>query len=331
MQRTSPGHHCRSTALINTVVIGAVNVGSTVIAVLAVDRMGRKFLLVEGGIQCCICMVSGMGGWGGVVERGACPTSRFLLVEGGIQCCIGMVGGWVRWGGPGRAGPGQAMFTTGGSSLASLPPGLITRPTCTYLPACPALLQIIVGVVLGVEFSEVAGTILPQPVARGVLAVICEWMWSLCGGPAASVVENHSLSTHAEAPVISFIPSRVADKPARPTLCPMACSLTALPACRHLHRWVCLVGGLKSGRQQVSLCACAPVHVLLLHSPRNPAAAADADLSSSWHTPARLVLLPLLRAASPCGWPLLWLTAVGLAVQQPVGNLLTGVACSLEW
>lgn len=47
----------RSTALINTVVIGAVNVGCTVIAVLAVDRFGRRFLLVEGGIQCCIMMI----------------------------------------------------------------------------------------------------------------------------------------------------------------------------------------------------------------------------------------------------------------------------------
>ncbi len=48
---------CRKTALINTVVIGAVNVGCTIIAVLAVDRFGRRFLLVEGGIQCCIMMI----------------------------------------------------------------------------------------------------------------------------------------------------------------------------------------------------------------------------------------------------------------------------------
>lgn len=37
-------------------------------------------------------------------------------------------------------------------------------------------MQIIVGVVLGVEFSSVAGTILPKPVARGVLAVICVYI-----------------------------------------------------------------------------------------------------------------------------------------------------------
>lgn len=116
----------RSTALINTVVIGAVNVGCTVIAVLAVDRFGRRFLLVEGGIQCCIMMI-------------------------------------------------------------------------------------IVGVVLGVEFSAVSGTILPKPVARGVLAVIClfiagfAWSWGPLGwlvpseiqpletrsaGTAAAVVSN---------------------------------------------------------------------------------------------------------------------------------------------
>ncbi|KAL4428661.1 hypothetical protein ABPG77_009767 [Micractinium sp. CCAP 211/92] len=116
----------RKTALINTVVIGAVNVGCTIIAVLAVDRFGRRFLLVEGGIQCCIMMI-------------------------------------------------------------------------------------IVGVVLGVEFSSVSGTILPKPVARGVLAVIClfiagfAWSWGPLGwlvpseiqpletrsaGTAAAVVSN---------------------------------------------------------------------------------------------------------------------------------------------
>ena len=38
-------------ALLNTVVIGAVNVGSTVVAILAVDRLGRRMLFFEGGVQ----------------------------------------------------------------------------------------------------------------------------------------------------------------------------------------------------------------------------------------------------------------------------------------
>lgn len=65
IQPAPPSPHrpsCRKTALINTVVIGAVNVGCTIIAVLAVDRFGRRFLLVEGGIQCCIMMII-VGEW----------------------------------------------------------------------------------------------------------------------------------------------------------------------------------------------------------------------------------------------------------------------------
>ena len=45
-------------------------------------------------------------------------------------------------------------------------------------------MQIIVGVVLGVEFSSVAGTVLPKPVASGVLAVICIYIagFAWCAG-----------------------------------------------------------------------------------------------------------------------------------------------------
>lgn len=42
-------------ALLNTVIIGAVNVGSTIIGLLIVDRIGRKFLFIEGGTQALIC------------------------------------------------------------------------------------------------------------------------------------------------------------------------------------------------------------------------------------------------------------------------------------
>ncbi|GAB4823874.1 hypothetical protein N2152v2_010920 [Parachlorella kessleri] len=47
-----------SAALLNTVVVGAVNVGSTMIAVLFSDKFGRRFLLIEGGIQCCLAMLA---------------------------------------------------------------------------------------------------------------------------------------------------------------------------------------------------------------------------------------------------------------------------------
>lgn len=38
-------------ALLNTVIIGAVNVASTLVAILVVDRFGRRILFLEGGIQ----------------------------------------------------------------------------------------------------------------------------------------------------------------------------------------------------------------------------------------------------------------------------------------
>lgn len=44
-------------ALLNTVIIGAVNVLSTFVGIFAVDRFGRKGLFLEGGIQMFIGQV----------------------------------------------------------------------------------------------------------------------------------------------------------------------------------------------------------------------------------------------------------------------------------
>lgn len=37
--------------------VQAVNVASTVVAILLVDRLGRRFLFIEGGIQMILCEV----------------------------------------------------------------------------------------------------------------------------------------------------------------------------------------------------------------------------------------------------------------------------------
>eukprot|EP00891_Asterochloris_glomerata_P006021 jgi/Astpho2/6021/Aster-03978 len=47
----------QNSALLNTAIIGAVNVGSTLAAIILVDRLGRKALFLEGGIQMFICFV----------------------------------------------------------------------------------------------------------------------------------------------------------------------------------------------------------------------------------------------------------------------------------
>ena len=45
-------------ALLNTVIIGAVNVGATLVSVYLVDRAGRKPLFIEGGIQMAAAQVA---------------------------------------------------------------------------------------------------------------------------------------------------------------------------------------------------------------------------------------------------------------------------------
>lgn len=45
-------------ALLSTVITGAVNVGSTVVAIILVDRLGRRFLFIQGGIQMILCEVA---------------------------------------------------------------------------------------------------------------------------------------------------------------------------------------------------------------------------------------------------------------------------------
>jgi uncharacterized protein (DUF2342 family) len=46
-------------ALLSSVIIGLVNVAATVVAILAVERLGRRFLLLQGGVQMVITQVRG--------------------------------------------------------------------------------------------------------------------------------------------------------------------------------------------------------------------------------------------------------------------------------
>ncbi len=48
----------QNASLLNTVIIGAVNVGSTVVAIVMVDRFGRKLLFIEGGTQMLVCFIA---------------------------------------------------------------------------------------------------------------------------------------------------------------------------------------------------------------------------------------------------------------------------------
>lgn len=46
-----------SASLMSAIVTGAVNVGATLVSIVTVDRWGRRFLFLQGGIQMLICQV----------------------------------------------------------------------------------------------------------------------------------------------------------------------------------------------------------------------------------------------------------------------------------
>ena len=48
----------RHAALLNTVIIGAVNVAATFVSIFSVDKFGRRGLFLEGGVQMFIGQVS---------------------------------------------------------------------------------------------------------------------------------------------------------------------------------------------------------------------------------------------------------------------------------
>jgi hypothetical protein len=66
-------------ALLSTLITGAVNVGSTVVAIIVVDRLGRRFLFLEGGIQMIICEVRAPAAAPGCWRTQPCRAALTLL------------------------------------------------------------------------------------------------------------------------------------------------------------------------------------------------------------------------------------------------------------
>ncbi|KAF8062934.1 hypothetical protein HT031_003773 [Scenedesmus sp. PABB004] len=83
-------------ALLNTVVIGAVNVAATVVAVLVVDTFGRRFLLIEGGLQLVACEARArartLRGAAAHAARRACGGGGPIIVGALIGAALGTSG-----------------------------------------------------------------------------------------------------------------------------------------------------------------------------------------------------------------------------------------------
>ena len=79
-------------ALLETVVVGAVNLGFTVVAIWTVDRLGRKPLMVVGAAGMGVCLVA--MGLAAQFERTAVWTLAFIL---GYIACFALSVGPVTW------------------------------------------------------------------------------------------------------------------------------------------------------------------------------------------------------------------------------------------
>lgn len=86
-------------ALLNTVIIGAVNVLATLVAIFTVDKFGRKILLIEGGTQMVITMTITavvLGVEFGKYTDGVLPTGTAIGVL--VVICVFVAGFAWSWG-----------------------------------------------------------------------------------------------------------------------------------------------------------------------------------------------------------------------------------------
>lgn len=89
----------RKASLLNTVIIGAVNVVSTFVSILSVDKYGRKFLFIEGGIQMAAAQI--VTGVVLAVEFGTYTTAdlpKRVAVGTLVVICVFVAGFAWSWG-----------------------------------------------------------------------------------------------------------------------------------------------------------------------------------------------------------------------------------------
>ncbi|KAF6258884.1 hexose transporter-like protein [Scenedesmus sp. NREL 46B-D3] len=87
--------HSAESALLSTIITGAVNVGSTFVAIILVDRVGRRALFIQGGIQMLVCeVVAGL-----LIMRNLKASGNDALASGIIALlCLYVAGFAWSWG-----------------------------------------------------------------------------------------------------------------------------------------------------------------------------------------------------------------------------------------
>jgi len=86
-------------SLLNTVIIGAVNVLATLVAIFSVDKLGRRFLFIEGGLQMIVSMsitAAVLGTEFGKYTSGVLPSNVAIGVL--VVICVFVAGFAWSWG-----------------------------------------------------------------------------------------------------------------------------------------------------------------------------------------------------------------------------------------
>lgn len=147
---------------VQTVIIGAVNLGSTLIAMTLIDKLGRKTLLLIG----CIGMVIGLSGIAAIFETGRWRGALIFFV-GGYTASFAMSSGSVIWVYMSEIFPnavrvkGQAL----GSSVLWVMNGIISQIFPAIAAKSASLPFVIFAVLMAVQFVV---TLLFFPETKGL-------------------------------------------------------------------------------------------------------------------------------------------------------------------
>lgn len=190
----------KSAALLNTVIIGAVNVVATFVSILSVDKFGRRFLFIQGGIQMAIAQIVTGVVLGTQFSKYDNTLPSNVAVGVLIVICVFVAGFAWSWGPLGWLVPSEIQ------TMETRAAGMSAAVTINFLFSFvvgQAFLSMLCAMRWGV-FLFFAGWVvlatlfifffLPEtkgvPVERIQVKFAQHWFWSKWMGPAAQEVIN---------------------------------------------------------------------------------------------------------------------------------------------